>query len=85
MIITETRPQVKMAGPPEARQRVPASQVQAEIITTKVKAGRYFWLEASVAISSGEWVIFSGSATAMQVTALFHDMPDLDSQDFIQA
>tara|TARA_B100001057_G_scaffold387563_1_gene394786 strand:- start:860 stop:1015 length:156 start_codon:yes stop_codon:yes gene_type:complete len=38
---------------------VPASQVQAEIITTEEKAGRYFWLEAAVAISSGEWVIFS--------------------------
>ena len=59
MIITETRPQAKMAGPPEARQRVPASQVQAENITTKGKAGRYFWLEASVALGSGEWVIFS--------------------------
>ena len=59
MIITETRPQAKTAGPPEGRQRVIASQVQAEIITTEGKAGRYFWLKASVAIGSGEWVIFS--------------------------
>ena len=62
-----------------------ASQVQVEIFSIEVKVGRYFWLKASVAIGSGEWVIFSGSATAMQVTALFHDMPDLDLQDFIQA
>ena len=33
--------------------------MQAEIITTEGKAGRYFWLKASVAIGSGEWVIVS--------------------------